>query len=152
MNLRRAIEIALDKGELSGFWPFSQFPKDCCEHTCDILGYLLSEVNIQSVQINGIYCNRNIGPEWHHVWLLTETGMIIDITEDQFAGILLESKDVVVVRVGKEGPAQKLFSKDRIKQPNTIFSDQNEYTDFGGRPNPRQKRLLEVYNTIKRYL
>lgn len=91
-------------------------------------------------------------PTQRHVWLKTEKGVIIDITENQFAGKLLDEKDVALVRVGIEGPVQKLFSKYRVEQPNTIFTDPREYTDFGGRPNPRQKSLIEVFEVIKEYL
>ena len=148
-KLRQALDTAYSKGELSRCWPFSKFPDDCCEHTCDILGYLLSEENIKTVQINGAY---NKDPSQRHVWLKTEKGVIIDITENQFAGKLLDEKDVELVRVGIEGPAQKLFSRNRVVQPNTIFTDPREFTDFGGRPNPRQKRLIEVFEIIKEYL
>lgn len=148
-KLRLAIDTAYSKGELSRYWPFSKFPDDCCEHTCDILGYLLSEENIKTVQLNGAY---NKDPSRRHVWLKTEKGIIIDITENQFVGKLLDENDVELVRVGIEGPAQKLFSRNRVEQPNTSFTDPREFTDFGGRPNPRQKRLIEVFDIIKEYL
>lgn len=148
-NLRRALDIASYKGELDRYWPFSHFPDDCCEHTCDILGYLLSVEGINTIQINGTHRKD---PLRHHVWLKTENGVIIDITEDQFAGELLDEKDVEIIRVGKEGPAQKLFGKNRIVQPHTNFTDPREFSDFGGCPNPRQKRLMEVYAVIEKYL
>ena len=97
-----------------------KIPDDCCEHTCDILGYLLSKENITSVQINGAYKKD---PRRRHVWLKTEKGVVIDITENQFAGELLDERDVEIVRVGIEGPAQRLFSRNRREQPNTIFTN-----------------------------
>ena len=148
-KLRQALDTAYGKGELARYWPFSKFPYDCCEHTCDILGYLLSEEGIKSVQINGA-CKK--GPTRRHVWLKTENGVVIDITENQFAGELLDERDVEIVRVGIEGPAQRLFSKNRVEQPHTLFTDPREYTDFGGQPNPRQKRLIEVFAVIEKYL
>lgn len=42
--------------------------------------------------------------------------------------------------------------KNRVEQPKTIFNDSREYTDFGDRPNPRQKRLIEVFKVIEKYL
>ena len=148
-KLRCALDVAHGKGEFVKYWPFSRFPYDCCEHTCDILGYLLLEENINTIQINGAYIKD---PTRRHVWLKTEKGVIIDITEDQFAGELLDEKDVEIVRVGMEGQAQKLFSKNRVEQPNTVFNDSREYTDFGNCPNPRQKRLIEVFKVIEKYL
>lgn len=133
-KLRRALDMAYSKGELSRYWPFSKFLDDCCEHTCDILAYLLSKENIKTVQNNG---TCRIDPTWHHVWLKTEKGVVIDITENQFAGKLLDENDVEIVRVGMEGAAQKMFSQNRAEKPNTIFTDPSEYTGFGGRPNPR---------------
>lgn len=148
-KLRQALDTAYNNGELSNYWPFSKFPDDCCEHTCDILAYLLSVEKIKTVQINGV-CRKDSSR--HHVWLETETGVVIDITESQFAGKLLDETEVEIVRVGTEGPAQKLFSKSRIKQPHTIFTDPREYTGFGGRPNARQERLIQVFAVIKKYL
>lgn len=78
--------------------------------------------------------------------------MVIDITENQFAGELLDEAKVEIIRMGIEGPAQKLFSKNRTEQPNTIFTDPREYTDFGGHPTPHPKRLIEVYTVIEKYL
>lgn len=149
IKLRKALDTAYGKGELSRYWPFSKFPDDCCEHTCDILGYLLSKEDIKSVQINGAYKKD---PRRRHVWLKTENGIVIDITENQFVGDLLDEEDVEIVRVGNEGPAQELFSKNRVEQSNTIFADPKEYTGFGGQPNPRQKRLIEVFTVIEKYL
>ena len=148
-KLRQALDTAYSKGELARYWPFSKFPYDCCEHTCDILGYLLLEERIKSVQINGA-CKKD--PTRRHVWLKTEKGVVIDITENQFAGELLDEKDVEIVRVGIEGPAQKLFGSNKREQPNTIFTDPKEFTNFGGQPNERQKRLIEVFAVIKKYL
>ena len=148
-KLRQALDTAYGKGELTRYWPFSKFPDDCCEHTCDILDYLLSEEGIKSVQINGA-CKIDSGRR--HVWLKTENGVVIDITENQFIGELLDEKDVEIVHVGIEGPAQKLFSKNRVEQPHTIFTNPREYTGFGGQPNPRQKRLIEVFAVIEKYL
>ena len=51
-KLRQALDTAYGKGELARYWPFSKFPYDCCEHTCDILGYLLSEEGINSIGTN----------------------------------------------------------------------------------------------------
>lgn len=148
-NFRDAIDMAFDRHELTSYPPFSEFPRECCEHTCDLLAQYLSENNIETIQVNGVY---RYDETRRHVWLLTKDGIVIDITGDQFANNLVSSQDVEIVHVGSEGTIHKLFSLERELQQNTIFNDENEYTGFGGRPNPRQQRLQDVYEIICRYL
>lgn len=148
-KLRNALECAHKKHELDMYYPFNNFPYDCCEHTCDILGNLLFKEGIESIQING---RLKSNPSRHHVWLITSYGLIIDITEDQFSNELLRENQVVRVRIGAEGPAQKKFCFLREEQENTFFMDRNLFNGFGGTPDVRQKRLIDVYNVIKKYL
>jgi hypothetical protein len=143
---RAAIDDAAAESEFRRLYPFDRFPKECCEHACDILSYMLSMAGIRTVQVNGTCASDE---SWHHVWLRTEDGIIIDITEDQFAGILVDAKDVETVRVGEEGPVQRMFCVNRKEQPNSNFMDPDEYDGFGGLPNVRQKRLREVYDVIR---
>lgn len=145
-KVRSAIDDAAAECEFSRLHPFDHFPRDCCEHACDILSYMLSMAGIRTVQINGT-CTSDAS--WHHVWLRTDDGLIIDITEDQFAGILVDAKDVEKVRVGEEGPVQRLFCLNRSEQPNTNFMDPGAFDGFGGIPDARQKRLKEIYDVVK---
>lgn len=145
-KVRAAIDEAAADNEFRRLNPFDRFPKDCCEHACDILSYMLSMAGIRTVQVNGACASDE---SWHHVWLRTDDGIIIDITEDQFAGILVDAKDVETVRVGEEGPVQRLFRVNRSEQPNTNFMDPGEFIGFGGMPNVRQKRLREIYDVIR---
>lgn len=111
-KFRRALDIAWEKGELNKYTPFYQFPKECCDLTCDLLGQYLSENGYTTYQINAAHKR-----DWQrrHVWLVDEYGIVIDITGDQFAGKLLPEEDVDMVYVGQEGPVQKMFCKDRCK-------------------------------------
>lgn len=145
---RAAIDEAAVEGELHKLYPFNRFPKDCCEHACDILAYMLLMAGVRTVQINGTCASDET---WHHVWLRTDDGIIIDITEDQFAGLLVDAKDVEPVRVGEEGRVQRLFSVNRKEQSNTNFMDPSEFSKFGETPNVRQKRLKEIYDVIRTY-
>lgn len=148
-KLRNALEWAHEKHELDMYYPFNNFPYDCCEHTCDILGNLLLAEGIGSIQINGRLKND---PSRHHVCLITSHGVIIDITEDQFSKELLRENQVVRIRIGEEGPAQKMFCLSREEQGNTFFMDRNFFNGFGGTPDVRQKRLIDVYDVIKKHL
>lgn len=147
-KVRKAIDDAAARREFRGLYPFDQFPNDCCEHACDILAYFLSLAGIETVQINGTYFKDETQ---HHVWLQTEAGVIIDITEDQFAETIADHNDVVTVRVGDEGPVQRAFCMNRTKQENTGFMNSREYMGFNKTPSVRQKRLKEIYQVIKEH-
>lgn len=148
MQVSHALKTAREKDLFEGkHWPFCTFPDNCCEHACDLLGYFLLRENIHTVQINGAYIHD---PSVYHVWLKTDTGIVIDITEEQFGGDLLNKADVEKVRVGSEGPVQKLFCKKRIQQPNVIFWDPTLYSH--GMPSPRQRCLMDVYNIIVQFM
>lgn len=147
-KVRKAIDDAAARHEFRGLYPFDQFPNDCCEHACDILAYFLSLAGIETVQINGTYFKDEMQ---HHVWLQTEAGVIIDITEDQFAETIADHNDVVTVRVGDEGHVQRAFCMNRTKQENTGFMNSREYMGFNKTPSVRQKRLNEIYQVIKEH-
>lgn len=147
-KVRKGIDDSAARREFRGLYPFDQFPNDCCEHACDILAYFLSLAGIETVQINGTYFKDETQ---HHVWLQTEAGVIIDITEDQFAETIADHNDVVTVRVGDEGPVQRAFCMNRTKQENTGFMNSREYMGFNKTPSVRQKRLKEIYQVIKEH-
>lgn len=148
-QFRNAIDAAFENGELRRCYPFSNFPYDCCEHTCDLLGQYLLENGIETFQMNGT-CKKDVS--WHHVWLLTNDDIVIDITGDQFIDKLVSDKDVEAVHVGNEGTIHKIFILNRIPQANTTFTDENEFTGFDKHPSVRQARLLEVYEIVRQYL
>lgn len=130
-QFRKALDMAYDDNMFTNMFPFNHFPKDCCEHTCDLLSQCLLEHGIRTCMVNGT-CRKD--SQWHHVWLKTENGTVIDIIGDQFIGRLVTAKEVEAVHVGEEGTVHKIFCVDRVPEITTIFTDPNEYTDFGGRP------------------
>lgn len=149
-HFRNAIDIAKENDEFRKIYPFYKFPDDCCEHTCDLLGQYLLERGIETSQVNGSFKDGGI---WHHVWLLTNDGLVIDITGDQFIGKISQlNENPKRVYVGEEGELQKLFCVNRCNNSNTNFMDKNEFTNFGGQPNARQKTLIEAYEIISQYL
>ena len=84
----------------------------------------------------------------HHMWLVTEDGVVIDITADQFIGEWVSEDEVEEVHVGREGTIHKMFCCDRVSQDNIIFTDVDRYNGFGGCSDARQKRLIDLYNII----
>lgn len=74
--------------------------------------------------------------------------IIIDITADRFIGELLSEDKVEAVHVGREGIIHKMFCCDRVSQNNTILTEVDRYNGFGGSPDARQKRLIDLYKII----
>lgn len=148
-QFRKAIDIAFAEGKFRNHPPFSRFPKDCCDFACDLLGQFLLENGIETHQINGT-CKADIS--WHHAWLLTDNGIVIDITGDQFIGRLVSAGEISPTYVGPENKIHKLFCLNRYCEQNTNFTDMREYTGFNGAPNRRQSDLYAIYQIICRYL
>lgn len=148
-QFREAIDIAYENGEFRRLYPFSKFPRDCCEHACDLLGQFLLENGIKTFQVNGACIDNE---SWRHVWLVTKEGIVIDITGDQFANELVSEYEVELVHVGEESEIHKIFSLDRISQNNTNFADKSQFDGFGNRPNIRQQRLMDIYKIICKYI
>lgn len=148
-QFRKAIEMAFDEGQFRNHPPFVRFPKDCCDFACDLLGQFLHENGIETYQINGA-CKSNMS--WHHVWLSTDDGVVIDITGDQFIGELVSADEVSPTHVGSENKVHKLFCRKRYCEQNTNFVDVREFTGFDGSPNKRQRDLYAIYQIICQYL
>lgn len=105
-RFRKAIDIAFAEGEFRNHPPFSRFPKDCCDFACDLLGQFLLENGIETHQVNGT-CKTDM--TWHHAWLLTDDGIAIDITGDQFIGRLVSAGEILPTYVGSENKIHMLF-------------------------------------------
>lgn len=148
-KFREAIDAAKSNREFNTRSCLSKFPDDCCDMTCDLLGEYLREHGIHTFQING---EHKYDYQWHHVWLNTSDGAVIDITGDQFSGKPGFPHDIASVYVGEENEVHEIFCINRIKEKNTIFTDPLLFNDFGGEPDIRQKRLIEAYGIIKEYL
>lgn len=149
IRFRNAINQAKKRGALDWHSTFSKFPDDCCDMTCDLLGQYLLESGIETYQINGV---NKYDSNWHHVWLVTTEGVIVDITGDQFIGKILNDGDVDPVHVGREGIVHKIFCIKQEREENTRFVDPRDYTGFDGRPSFRQERLIRLDNAIRKYL
>lgn len=117
-KFRSALDAAWEDGMFRNLYPFNNFPNDCCGHTGDLLSQYLLEHGIKTNQINGT-CRDD--SQWHHVWLITEDGTVIDITGDQFIGRLVTEEDIEAVHVGEEGTVHKLFCVNRVPERTTIF-------------------------------
>lgn len=145
-KFRNAIENAVDSGELRSY-PFYKFPRDCCDMTCDLLAQYLLEHQIETVQVNGIHESDS---QWHHVWLQTMDGIVIDITADQFNKSKGMPNQISDIHVGDEGLVHKIFSNSRRYEENTTFVE--ELCDPFGIPNPRKEALSNAYEIVCRYL
>lgn len=149
-HFRDAMDIAKESGEFRTIYPFFKFPKDCCDYTCDLLGQYLSERGIITHQVN---CVSKYNESWHHVWLETSDGILIDITADQFIEKISQLNEIPkAVYVGEKGQIHKIFCMNRTIEPNTNFVDKNKFTTFNGEPNPRQNTLIQLYKILSKYL
>lgn len=148
-KFRHAIDDAKLKRAFNRSSCLFSFPVDCCDMTCDLLAEYLREHGIHTFQINGKHIYDN---QWHHVWLNTFDGVVIDITGDQFNEMEGFSNKISGVWVGDENEVHEIFCVDREREENTNFTDPLLFNNFGGIPNFRQKRLIDAYRIIKEYL
>lgn len=145
-HFRNAIDAAVSNGE-SGMYPFYKFPDDCCDMTCDLLSQNFLEYGIQTVHVNGIHRNDF---HWHHVWIQTMDGIIVDITGDQFNTRPNMPNDILAVHVGEEGIIHIIFCKNRQFEALMEFAE--SIYDSLEIPNKRKQDLLNAYTIIKQYL
>ena len=148
-KFRTAIETAKKERKFAKQTRFLRFPDECCDMTCDLLGYYLYKNKIETHQIN---CACKADVSRRHVWLETDSGLIIDITGDQFNDKLPLLRPVSPVYVGRETELHKLFCLNKICEENTNFTDEECFYGFGKQPSRRQKDLKDLYEIIERYL
>lgn len=150
-HFRTIMDNAWEERKFSQITPFYKFPDECCDLTCDLLSYYLSEHGINTYPVNG---TCEFDESWHHVWLVTDDKekIVIDITGDQFIGKIDTLKDVEPVYIGREGQVQKVFCRNQKRECITEFTNPKMYKDFGGRPNFRQGTLIKIYDIISPYL
>ena len=106
-QFRNALDAAWEDDMFRNLYPFNNFPNDCCGHTCDLLSQYLLEHGIETRQVNGT-CRKD--SQWHHVWLETENGIVIDITGDQFIGRLVTAKRLRQFMWGRKVQYIKYFA------------------------------------------
>lgn len=145
-HFRNAIDAAVGNGELR-MYPFYKFPDDCCDMTCDLLSQYFLEYGIQTVHVNGVHMKDY---QWHHVWIQTMNGIVVDITGDQFNRRPNMPNDVPAVHVGGEGVIHKIFCENRQFEVPMEFAE--SINDSLGIPNRRKQDLLNAYTIIKQYL
>lgn len=142
-RFRHAVDVAFEDGAFSTY-PFNNFPYECCDDMCDLLGQFLFEKNVLVLKVSGIYRYDYWNNNYPHTWLSLQDGLIIDLTGDQFKDdpIMLNNNDPCYV--GKENKFYKLFP---MKERTIIhyYGIENYIND-----NPRI-RLWELYNTILIY-
>lgn len=150
-RFREAIDVAAEKDEFYRIPPFSNFPRDCCDLTCDLLQYYLSEYGIEVKQVNGEYWDTKDRLSRHHVWLKLDENIVIDITGDQFNKEFGRLYYMDSVYIGEEIRTHKKFC-ERKPQAYTSFMNPDEYTGFGKTPSLRQKTLKLLFDIISQYL
>lgn len=82
LQAAEAFHDSLIRTDCSGT-PLKRFPRECCNHACNLLGVFLAEQGFSN--INRIYGGRPVKTDGYggHVWLEVE-GFIVDITAYQF--------------------------------------------------------------------
>lgn len=88
----------------------------------------------------------------HHVWLESDSKVIIDITCAQFNGEKGFSDCIDSIHIGKGNIVHKVFSYNKQIEAPTIFLDKRFYNTFNGKQNPYQRTLLEVYDILNNYI
>lgn len=104
-QFREALDKAYNSGKFKKL-PFSRFPNDCCSHVSDLLYWYLLKNNVGKTIINGTNIYDSF---WHHVWLETESKIIIDITCDQFNGRKEFSDFIWPIYVGTGNIVHEIF-------------------------------------------
>lgn len=140
-EFRRALENAKSSGEFTHDAVFEDFPNGCCGDTCDLLGQYLIAHGIRTDYVAGIW----YGPEYKHqthVWLVSEGGLIIDITGDQFKDKPQFFNFDYPVYVGQTTAFHELF-QERNSRPWLPF-----YKLGCFEPN----RLPDIYSRIMKYI
>ena len=125
---RAAIISARNDREFNYRDRMSNFPRGCCDDSCDLLAhYLYYTHNICSRQKVGTYRDNNPNNTTNHAWLVLHDGTIIDITGDQFRNFAEYMKDVYV---GQETPFYKRLERKQIQNNFDITQDSRLKNDY----------------------
>ncbi|MBR3750163.1 MAG: hypothetical protein IKK58_00155 [Clostridia bacterium] len=137
-KFREAIVKAKSAGEFDDV-VFKNFPSGCCGDTSDLLARYLLNNGIKTKYASGAYHNIS------HAWLITNNGIIVDITGDQFHDELEFMNYSHCVYVGILDKFHNLFINDddyAEKEP-ADFEKPREYYEG---------RLLKLYYQICKYV
>lgn len=106
----------------------SNFPRGCCDDSCDLLAYYLyTTYKIRTRQGVGTYRDDDPNNTTGHAWLIMDDNSIIDITGDQFrycAGYTDE------VYVGTETLFYKKLERKQIQDNYDITQDSRLWNDY----------------------
>lgn len=143
IRFREALDEAKSNNEFCRIIPFCNFPKGCCDMTCDILGHYLLCYGIETYQLNGQHWDDKEGYSRNHVWLVTTEGVVIDITGDQFRYEPHYKYYSKRVHIGSEDTIHQIFDERRCKELNMHLE---------GKDTKRRKILNQVYKILEKYL
>jgi hypothetical protein len=91
LRLREFLKQNKDEIVSEGYLIFGDFPTGCCEKTTHLLAhYLIYRGLCNAAEMRMPWNNYDKDGEWgcsSHGWILLSSGLNIDITADQFAGI-----------------------------------------------------------------
>lgn len=88
ISFRMAIIKAKQNKEFNNKDRMFNFPRGCCDDSCDLLAYYLHDrYQIHAKQVNGVYRDNDFYNTTNHAWL-TVNDIIIDITADQFPSLI----------------------------------------------------------------
>ena len=128
LSFRSAIIAARLNDEFSSKDRMWNFPRGCCDDSCDLLAYYFyDKYKIYTEQGNGVYRDNNPYNTTNHSWLIMGSDLFIDITGDQFkvcAGFVEE------VYVGKENLFYKRLEDRRIYENYNIIEDERLWNDY----------------------
>lgn len=135
-QFRNAIELAQKNGENDKISFFTDFPYGTCGTTCCLLGHYLLKEGIKTYYVSAYFHLQS------HAWLATDSGIIIDITADQFKGKQELLNFDIPVYVGYSNDFHNLFKV--IDKRESVFLDNLGAFD----PN----LYYNLYNQIEKYL
>jgi len=140
IKFRKATDDAFEYGAFGQDYPFSNFPHECCDDMCDLLGQFLIEKGLVIFKVHGTYRMDCWANQYSHVWLILEDGMIIDLTGDQYKNDPNMLNYDIPCYMGKKNNLYNLFSEEQETYP---YHGIDDYSDVETR-----KRLWRLYNII----
>ena len=143
-DFRRGIERAKDADEFVYDIFFRNFPHACCGDTSLLLGHYLLCKGIKTYYVCGNYRQGDFKDYQSHAWLMTEDGIVIDITGDQFRYQAKFKNYNIPVYVGECDDFHNLFDVERRDVRISVPLDQIGCAE--------EKRLPKLYKTIVKYM
>ena len=143
-DFRKGIEQAQKANEFMDDVLFRNFPRACCGDTSLLLGHYLLGKGIKTYYVCGYYGQGDFGAVQSHAWLMTEDGIIIDITGDQFRCKTQFYNYNIPVCVGEKGAFHNLFVVEKRNIRLSVPLNQISCLD--------EHRLPDLYRTIMKYI